>query len=176
MLWYLRACRFVCTCLCLCDSKDSKHLVRSMNDKSCLLEKKLRDLELEDKSKGRHIIWCSCNYLTVKRISSVQSLSCVQLFATPWTAEHQVSLSISNSCPLSNSLLKLMSIMSVIPSNHLILKKNHTSLTRNGLIYFCFSFLLSLLIYSTNTYWTFHHVLGCDLDLRYTSKQTKESP
>ena len=50
-------------------------------------------------------------------ISSVQSLSCVQLFATPWTAACQASLSISNSW----SLLKLMSIDSVMPSNHLIL-------------------------------------------------------
>ena len=50
-------------------------------------------------------------------ISSVQSLSCVQLFATPWTAACQVSLSITNSW----SLLKLMSIESVMPSNHLIL-------------------------------------------------------
>ena len=48
---------------------------------------------------------------------SVQSLSCVQLFATPWTAAHQASLSITN----SRSLLKLMSIESVMPSNHLIL-------------------------------------------------------
>ena len=49
--------------------------------------------------------------------SSVQSLSCVQLFVTPWTAAHQASLSITN----SQSLPKLMSIESVIPSNHLIL-------------------------------------------------------
>ena len=46
---------------------------------------------------------------------SVQSLSCVQLFATPWTTAHQASLSITN----SQSLLKLMSIKSVRPSNHL---------------------------------------------------------
>ena len=50
-------------------------------------------------------------------ISSVQLLSCVQLFATPWTAAHQASLSIIS----SRSLLKLMSIESVMPSNHLIL-------------------------------------------------------
>ena len=50
-------------------------------------------------------------------ISSVQSLSRVQLFATPWTAARQASLSISN----SQSLLKLLSIESVMPSNHLIL-------------------------------------------------------
>ena len=41
----------------------------------------------------------------------------VQLFVTPWTAAHQASLSITN----SQSLLKLMSISSVMPSNHLIL-------------------------------------------------------
>ena len=46
--------------------------------------------------------------------SSVQLLSCVQLFATPWTAACQASLSITN----SQSLLKLMSIDLVMPSNH----------------------------------------------------------
>ena len=46
-----------------------------------------------------------------------QSLSCVQLFVTPWTAAHQASLSITNSL----SLLKLMSIESMMPSYHLIL-------------------------------------------------------
>ena len=51
------------------------------------------------------------------QFSSLQSLSRVQLFATPWTAAHQASLSIIN----SQSLLKLMSIELVIPSNHLIL-------------------------------------------------------
>ena len=49
--------------------------------------------------------------------SSVQSLSCIQLFATPWIAARQASLSIAN----SQSSLKLMSIESVMPSNHLIL-------------------------------------------------------
>ena len=51
------------------------------------------------------------------KFSPVQSLSRVRLFATPWIAAHQASLSITN----SRSLLKLMSIESVIPSNHLIL-------------------------------------------------------
>ena len=50
-------------------------------------------------------------------ISSVQSLSRVQLFVTPWTAAHQASLSFT----ISWSLLKLMSIESVMPSNHIIL-------------------------------------------------------
>ena len=47
----------------------------------------------------------------------VQSLSCVQLFVTPWTAAQQTSLSFT----ISPSLLKLMPIESVMPSNHLIL-------------------------------------------------------
>ena len=51
------------------------------------------------------------------QFSSVQSLSRVQLFATPWTAAHQASLSITN----SRSLPKLMSIEWAMPSNHLIL-------------------------------------------------------
>ena len=46
----------------------------------------------------------------------VQSLSCVWLFATPWTAAHQTSLSLT----ISLSLLKLISIELVMPSNHLI--------------------------------------------------------
>ena len=50
-------------------------------------------------------------------LSSVQSLSCVWLFVTPWTAVHQTSLSITN----SQSLLKLMSTELVMPSNHLVL-------------------------------------------------------
>ena len=51
------------------------------------------------------------------QFGSVQLLSCVQLFVTPWTAAHHASLSITNSW----SLLKLVSIESVMPSNHLIL-------------------------------------------------------
>ena len=47
----------------------------------------------------------------------IHSLSSVQLFVTPWTAAHQTSLSIT----ISQSLLKLMSIESAMPSNHLIL-------------------------------------------------------
>ena len=53
-------------------------------------------------------------YLT-RRISSVQSLSRVRLFATSWTTARQASLSITN----SPNLLKLVSIESVMPSNHL---------------------------------------------------------
>ena len=71
----------------------------------------------------KHRELCSklCNNLNgkefEKRISWVQSLSRVQLLATPWIAAHQASLSITN----SQSLPKLMSIESVMPSSHLIL-------------------------------------------------------
>ena len=58
-------------------------------------------------------------FFTAFQFSSVQSLSRVQLFATQWTAARQASLSIAN----SRNLLKLMSIESVMPSNHLILSR-----------------------------------------------------
>ena len=62
-----------------------------------------------------------CVHLVVEflghQFRSVQSLSCVQHFVTPWTAARQASLSITNAW----SLLKLMTIKSVMPSNHLIL-------------------------------------------------------
>ena len=54
---------------------------------------------------------------TFGRLSSIQLLSCVRLFATPWTAALQASLSITS----SRSLPKLMCIELVMPSNHLIL-------------------------------------------------------
>ena len=57
------------------------------------------------------------NVLWILQFSAVQSLSHVRLFATPWIAEYQASLSITN----SQSSPKLMSIESVIPSSHLIL-------------------------------------------------------
>ena len=61
-------------------------------------------------------MWCILNYnIDIKTF--VQSLSHVWLFATPWTAAHQGSLSFT----ISQSLLKLMSTESVIPSNHLFL-------------------------------------------------------
>ena len=71
--------------------------------------------------------------LNILIISSVQSLCCVQLFATPWTAAHKASLSIINSW----RLLKFMSIESVMPSNHLIL---------------CHPFLLPLIFPSTRVF------------------------
>ena len=61
--------------------------------------------------------YSSPSWLRHKPISSVQSLSRVRLFATPWTAARQASLSITN----SRSSPKFMSIESVMPSNHFIL-------------------------------------------------------
>ena len=56
-------------------------------------------------------------YIYIKISQSVQLISRIRLFATPWTATHQASLSITNSW----SLLKFMSIELAMPSNHLIL-------------------------------------------------------
>ena len=64
--------------------------------------------------------WDSCIGLpsfSSVQFSSFKSLSCVWLFATPWIAAHQASLSITN----PQSSLKIMSIESVMPSSHLIL-------------------------------------------------------
>ena len=92
----------------------------------------------------------------ISSVHSVQSLSRVQLFATPWTAAHQASLSITNSW----SLLKLMSIESVMPSNHFILYhpllllpsifssirgfSNESTVCIRGPKYWSFSFSISL--------------------------------
>ena len=63
-----------------------------------------------------YLSYTRLSIITVQ-FSSVQSLNRVQFFATPWAAAHQASLSITN----SQSLLKLTSIESVMPSSHLIL-------------------------------------------------------
>ena len=62
-------------------------------------------------------VWRYIYIYTLQFSSVVQLVTCVRLFATPWTAARQASLSITN----SQSLLKLMSIESVMPSSHLIL-------------------------------------------------------
>ena len=66
---------------------------------------------------GRSVFCTAVSPLFGIWFSSVQSLSRVRLFVTPWTAACQASLSITN----SQNLLKLVSIELVIPSNHLIL-------------------------------------------------------
>ena len=63
-------------------------------------------------------LWVVCAEWAIQSsVTSLQSLICVWLFASPWTATHQASLSITNSW----SLLKLMSIETVMSPNHLIL-------------------------------------------------------
>ena len=79
----------------------------------CRIFSSITDLHPLD---GSRIPSPSCDNQTGLQLSSVQSLSLVQLFATPWTAARQASLSINN----SQSLLKLMSIELVMTSNHLI--------------------------------------------------------
>ena len=64
-----------------------------------------------------HIYMTTGKTTAFTQFCSVQSFGCVRLFATPWTAAHQASLSITNSW----SLLKLMSIELVMPFNHFIL-------------------------------------------------------
>ena len=63
----------------------------------------------------KHLVWFL--YVGIFQFSSVQSLSHVRLFATPWTVACQASMSITNSW----NLLILMSIELMMPSNHLIL-------------------------------------------------------
>ena len=64
-----------------------------------------------------HCHYFLTQYIHSNQFSSVQSLSCVRLFAIPWTAAHQASLTTTNSL----SSLKLTSIESVVPFSHLIL-------------------------------------------------------
>ena len=70
-------------------------------------------MSIESMMPSSHLILCHPSV----QFSSVQSLSCVRLFVTPWIAARQASLSITN----SRSSLRLMSIESVMPSSHLIL-------------------------------------------------------
>ena len=76
-----------------------------------------KDVALPTKHKILIIYILDRKSFPILQFRSVQSLSCVRFFATPWTATNQASLSITN----SKSLLKLMPIKSVNPSNHLIL-------------------------------------------------------
>ena len=85
-----------------------KHLLTQNSYSGLRLSQPMTEQELHHLSSTKH---------EVRYTSSVHSFSHVWLFATPWTAAHQASLSITN----SQSLVKHVSIESVIPSNHLIL-------------------------------------------------------
>ena len=95
-----------------CSHKIKRHLFlgrKAMKNLDSMLEN--RDITLPS---NVHII--KAMVFPVVTYSSIQLLSLVQLFVTPWTAACQASLSITN----SQSLLKLMAIESVMPSSHLI--------------------------------------------------------
>ena len=89
------------------------------------------------------------------KFSSFQSLIPVRLFVTPWTAAHQASLSFTN----SQSLLKLMSIETMMPSNHLILCRP---------LLFLLSIFPSIRVFSNESalcirwpkYWSFSHSIS----------------
>ena len=83
---------------------------------------------------------------------SVQLLSHVRLFVTPWTVAHQVSLSIIN----SQSLLKLISIDSVMSSNHLILCRPLLPSIFPSINSLVLSFLYSLTLTPIHDYWKNH--------------------
>ena len=80
------------------------------------MEFKIRVSDRKDKA-GQCFTWAVKTTRPEVRLSSVQSFIRVWLFVTPWTAARRASLSITNSW----SLLKLMSIKLVLPSNHRIL-------------------------------------------------------
>ena len=115
-------------------------------------------------------------HISKNNISSVQSLSCVWLFATPWITASQASLSFTN----PQSLFKLMSIMSVMPPSHLILCRpllllppippsikvfsNESTLHMRWPKYCCFSFSISpsnehpgLISFRTDHTYPFNH-------------------
>ena len=103
------------------------------------------------KNKRKQGEWC----LNKQIISSLQLLSPVRLFVTPWTAARQVSLSITN----ARSLLKLMSIELVMPCNHLILCRP---------LFFLPSIFASIRVFSNESalrirwpkYWSFSFNIG----------------
>ena len=115
-------------------------------------------------------IQVQCSVLDAQ-FSSVHLLSCVLLFATPWTAAPQAFLSITN----SQSLLKLMSIKSVMPSNHLILWSNESVLCITWPKYWSFIFSIS----PSNEYSgliSFRmDILGCKVGSPCSPKDSQES-
>ena len=81
------------------------------------LKSLLMKVKEESEKSGLKLNIQKTNIMASGPISSVQSLSRVRIFVTPWTAARQSSLSITN----SRTLLKLMSIELLMPSDHLIL-------------------------------------------------------
>ena len=110
--------RYFCTWFPLtgetsCPTETDSQYIAKCKDHNPWLVPNVEDKEVLS-VKGGRICYHQGNYF---QFSSVQSLSHVRLFATPWITACQASLSITN----SRSLLKLMSIESVMPSNHFII-------------------------------------------------------
>jgi len=126
-MWYIYTMEYCCCCCCCCVASVVSDSVRPHRRQSTRLPipgiPQARTLEwvaISFSNEGiqmanRHVKGCSV--LLIIQFSSVQLLSCVRLFATPWIAARQASLSITN----SRSLPKLMCIESVMPSSHLFL-------------------------------------------------------
>ena len=97
----------------------SPHVTHDSNPASPSLLKMRGFQKASARDRARIQTWVNREYLSIISFlfATIQSLSQVRLFETPWTAALQASLSITN----SQSLLKLMSIELVMPSNHLIL-------------------------------------------------------
>ena len=94
--------------------EDTGRSLFDMNCSNIFFNPSPRIMEVKAKTNGTYL---NSKAFAQQRKESVQSLSHLRLFVTPWTAAHQTSLSITNSW----GLLKLMSIELVMPSSHLIL-------------------------------------------------------
>ena len=132
MLWWwvgdgdqCRVC--VCLCVCVCERAHANHhsppgLLEPLWVIHSWIQMKISTFRYSLKRKPLFILlFLECVHCLVTKgadcFNLVQFIRCrLQLFATPWTAARQASLSITN----SQSLLKLMSIESVVPSSHLI--------------------------------------------------------
>jgi len=112
-------CHFLLQCMKMKSESEVAQSCSTLSDPMdwSLLGSSLRPWDFPGKSTGVgcHYVLIYCIGVSVSDFSSVQSLSRVQLFATPWITARQASLSITN----SRSSLKLMSIQSVLPSHPL---------------------------------------------------------
>ena len=108
-------CHFLLQCMKVKNESEVIQLCPTLSD---LMDCSLPGFSVHGILQARALEWVAISFSNARKWKvKVKSLSCIWLSATPWTAALQASLSITNSW----SLLKLMSIGSVMPSNHLIL-------------------------------------------------------
>ena len=113
----MKSWQLLCTCrtqVGICHQDKRYQWCQPKDSKDVTVSSPLSDLQWHLCEAQQGFTWDTENYGTICHIV-VQSLSRVWLLATPWTAAHQVPLSFT----VSQSLLKFMSIQSVMPSNHL---------------------------------------------------------